>query len=72
MVVVASRGGDYGPGTPIQTYDFQEPYLRAIFGFVGITDMQFIIAQPMDIDPKLAEERLREATVKAKAIAENF
>ena len=29
----------------MQGYDFQEPYLRAIFGFIGITDIHFIIAR---------------------------
>jgi putative ABC transport system ATP-binding protein len=26
-----------------------EPYLRAIFGFVGIYDIEFVIAQPVDM-----------------------
>jgi len=48
MVCVTSRGGDYSSG-PMHAYDFVEPYLRTIFGFVGITDMHFINAQPMDV-----------------------
>lgn len=53
MVCVTSRGADYAPGRPYATYDFQEPYLRAIFGFVGITDVRFVNAQPMDFGPEL-------------------
>ena len=60
MVCVTSRGGDYSEGSPFRAHDFQEPYLRVIFGFVGITDMQFINAQPMDVTLDL-----REAAVKA-------
>ena len=48
MVCVTSRGSDYGPSGPAHL-DFQEPYLRAIFGFIGITDMTFVHAQPADI-----------------------
>ena len=48
MMVITSRGGDYSPQSPFHSYDFQEPYLRAVFGFVGITDITFINAQPMD------------------------
>lgn len=48
MVCITSRGGDYSAG-PLQAYDFVENYLRAIFGFVGITDMRFFNVQPMDI-----------------------
>ncbi len=60
MVVITSRGGEYiSPGA--KKADLQEPYLRLIFGFVGITDISFVIAQPMDIDPKIAGERLKAA-----------
>lgn len=48
MVCITSRGADYSPTGPMGAYDFQEPYLRAIFGFVGITDIDFVHAQPMD------------------------
>jgi len=53
MVCITSRGGDYSEKSPFHTYDFQEPYLRAIFGLVGIYDLHFINAQPMDITPEL-------------------
>ncbi|MFD8757045.1 FMN-dependent NADH-azoreductase [Kitasatospora sp. NPDC059577] len=36
VVVVAVRGGGYGPGTPREHFDFQLPYLRAYFGNLGI------------------------------------
>jgi len=72
MVIAASRGGDYSPGTPGQASDLQEPYLRTVFGFVGITDITFLIAQPMNVDPGLADKRLQETILKAKAIAQNF
>lgn len=42
VVVVTARGGAYGPGTPREAFDFQEPYLRAYFGVFGLTDLHFI------------------------------
>ena len=45
VVVITSRAGAYGPGTPAQTADFQEPYLRFILGFIGLTDVTFIHAE---------------------------
>jgi FMN-dependent NADH-azoreductase len=45
VVVITSRGGAYGPGTPAQKADFQEPYLRFILGFIGLTDVTFIHAE---------------------------
>jgi FMN-dependent NADH-azoreductase len=44
-VVLTSRGGSFRPGTPSAQYDHQEPYLRHILGFIGLTDVTFIHAE---------------------------
>jgi FMN-dependent NADH-azoreductase len=73
MVVITSRGGDYSPDSPFRSYDFQEPYLRTVFGFVGITDITFIIAQPMDaLGPKVQKEKIETAGVMARNLANSF
>lgn len=51
-VVITTRGGSYA-GSPL---DFQEPYLRAIFEFIGITDIAFIHAENLAMG---TEERQR-------------
>lgn len=68
MVVIASRGGDYTT-KETEPLDFQEPYLKAIFGFVGITDISCIKAQPMDMGKEKREERLSQAKKEALALA---
>jgi len=45
VVVLTSRGGSFRPGTPTAQYDHQEPYLRHILGFIGLTDITFIHAE---------------------------
>ena len=45
VFVITARGGAYEKGTPSEKLDFQEPYLRQIFGFLGITDVTFIHAE---------------------------
>ena len=45
VVVITSRGGAYRPGTPAAQYDHQEPYLRHVLGFIGLTDVTFIHAE---------------------------
>ncbi len=73
MVVITSRGGDYGPDSPVRTYDHQEPYLRDIFGFVGITDITFVNAQPMDaLGPEVQQEKVDAARETARQVAANF
>lgn len=72
MVVITSRGGDYSVGSPFHAFDFQEPYLRAIFGFVGVTDVQFVHAQPVDMGPDPRAAALKAAHDQATAIAEGI
>jgi FMN-dependent NADH-azoreductase len=48
MVCVTSRGADYSQ-PPLVALDYVDTYLQTIFGFVGITDIKFFNAQPMDI-----------------------
>jgi FMN-dependent NADH-azoreductase len=45
VFVITSRGGAYEKGTPAEKFDFQEPYLRHVFGFIGLTDVTFIHAE---------------------------
>ena len=45
IYVVTSRGGAFRPGTPTERFDYQEPYLRHILGFIGLTDITFIHAE---------------------------
>lgn len=73
MVVVTSCGGDYNLNSPFRSYGYQKSYLRVIFGFVGITDMIFINAQPMDtLGPKVQEEKVKEAQIYAEKVAGQF
>jgi FMN-dependent NADH-azoreductase len=39
--VLTASGGNYAE-PPYQAMDFVEPYLRAILGFIGITDLTFV------------------------------
>ncbi|MEK6732975.1 MAG: NAD(P)H-dependent oxidoreductase, partial [Candidatus Omnitrophota bacterium] len=64
MAVITSRGGDYSPDSPFSSYDFQEPYLKAVFGLAGITDIIFINAQPMDaLGPDVQKQKIEAARV---------
>jgi FMN-dependent NADH-azoreductase len=60
-VIITARGGDFSPTSPAAAYNFQEPYLRAIFGFIGITDIQFINANSMNEGDDARTQSLSEA-----------
>ncbi|MCP9756219.1 ACP phosphodiesterase [Lacihabitans sp. CCS-44] len=72
MICVTSRGSDYSQGTYMNQFDFQEPYLRAIFGMIGIYDISFINAQPLDIAPALTEASLVKAKGNVTALASSI
>lgn len=42
VIVVSTRGGAYGDD---HAMDHQESYLKAVFGFLGITDVRFVRAE---------------------------
>lgn len=42
--VLIATGGVYDPGSPYAPYNFVEPYLKAVLGFLGVTDVTFITA----------------------------
>jgi FMN-dependent NADH-azoreductase len=45
VIIASSRGGVYSHGAPAAGMDFQEPYLRALLGFLGVTDIEFVRAE---------------------------
>jgi FMN-dependent NADH-azoreductase len=72
MVCITTRGGDYSPGAFMNAYDAQESCLRQIFGFVGITDLRCIHAQPMDLGPATSAASLDAATHAACLLADEL
>ena len=63
VYVITSRGGAFRPGTPTERFDYQEPYLRHILAFIGLTDVTFIHAENQKPGP-LGE------TARAAAVAQ--
>src|SRR3979411_2911288 len=61
-VVVVARGGAYSEG-PAQQLDFQESYLRAVLGFIGITNVHVVRVEGV----AMGEEALKNAMASAKA-----
>ncbi len=53
VVIVSSRGGIYSNG-PAHAMDHQEAYLKTILGFVGITDVDIVRAEGVNLG---AEQR---------------
>lgn len=41
---VIATGGQYDAGTAMASFNFVEPYLRTVFGFLGVVDTTFVSA----------------------------
>jgi FMN-dependent NADH-azoreductase len=41
---IIATGGFYDPQTQLASFNFVEPYLRSLFGFLGVTDATFLTA----------------------------
>ena len=67
-IVVESRGGLYSSG-PAQSLDSQEPHLRTMLGFAGITDVTFIRAEKLGYGPEAREEAIRNANAELALVA---
>jgi FMN-dependent NADH-azoreductase len=57
VIVASGRGGIYGNGPA----DFQENYLRQVFSFLGITDVEFVRAEGVAYSPQHRADALAAA-----------
>ena len=59
VYLILSTGGVYSDG-PMKTYDFVEPYLRWMLGFIGLTDITILRVEGTSI-PDLKDTALEKA-----------
>jgi FMN-dependent NADH-azoreductase len=69
VIVIESRGGLYSEG-PAAAIDFQEPYLRHLLGFIGITDVTFVHAEKIGYGPESRSASIAGARGRIEALAE--
>ena len=61
VVLASTRGGLYAAGSPFAALDFQEAYLRAVFAFLGVTDVQVVRAEGLALGPEQRQAALQAA-----------
>ena len=66
LIVAATYGGEH----PVESgRNFVEPYLRQLFGFLGIDDIEFVDAEGLNISPEQRTSALDAAHRRIEAIA---
>ena len=66
--LVVARGGVYAQG-PMRALNFQDTYLTAALGFIGITDVEVIAIEGIAFGPEVAEKAVTTALARVDAIA---
>ena len=69
VIVALSRGNFYGEGAPAAAAEHLEGWLRTVFGFVGVTDLEFVIAEGVQVGPEHRERALAGALAAAERLA---
>lgn len=56
VIIALARGGVYSAGSPGEAFEHAETLLRVMFGFIGVTDVEFVIAEGLNLgeEPKRA------------------
>ena len=72
MIIASSRGGLYTPGMQYAANDFQETYLRAILGFIGIEDIAIVRAEGVAYGPDQRQAAIEAALASVSAVASGF
>ena len=66
-VIVASTRGGIHSGAPS---DFVEPYLRQVFGFLGIDDVEFVTAEGLAFGPEARAQAIAAALAPCEELAQ--
>ena len=72
ILFITARGGEYGAGSPFEGWDAQEPALRFTFQFIGVTDIEFIHANGLDLGEEFRQRGLNEARTKIQDLVINW
>jgi FMN-dependent NADH-azoreductase len=68
VYLVLARGGVYSQG-PMQALNFQDTYLKAALGFIGLTDVELIAIEGVAFGPAVAEKAIADALAQVSALA---
>ena len=69
VVIVSSRGGKYAGAAFETAMDHQEAYLRAVFGFLGITDITVVRAEGVAMGPEARDAAIAAALAHSGSLA---
>ena len=69
IVIASAWDGVYAPGSSYAAFEHQVSWLRAIFGFLGVTDVTVVQAEGVRMGPEKVEAAMAVAMEQVAALA---
>lgn len=69
VILAIARGGFYGPGAASQAFEHGESYLRSAFAFIGIGDVETVVAEGLAVGPEQRAAGMAAAGAEIVALA---
>lgn len=58
VILAIARGGFYGPDTSLASFEHAESYLRALFAFLGVTNLEVVVAEGVALGAEHREQAI--------------
>jgi FMN-dependent NADH-azoreductase len=68
VILAIARGGFYGAGTPTAAFEHGESYLRTVFGFLGVRQLEVVVAEGLAMGPAQRESSISAALAQIGAL----
>lgn len=69
VIVAVARGGLYGEGSAGRSVEHAERWLADVFAFIGIDDVEFIVAEGLKVNEEVKAAAMAAAHDRARALA---
>ncbi len=61
VIIASSRGGVFSEGAAAAALDHQETYLRAVFSFIGVAEIEIVRAEGLAVGPEFKMQAIKAA-----------
>ncbi|MDR8052535.1 FMN-dependent NADH-azoreductase [Burkholderia cenocepacia] len=69
VFVALARGNVYGEGSPYQAFEHAETLLRSVFTFIGVPDIEFIVAEGLGRSEEVRQASIASALEKVRKLS---
>ena len=69
VILAVARGGFYHAGAPAAAFEHAETYLRTVFGFIGVDNLEVVVAEGLAVGPEQRAAGIAGAQQRIAALA---